>query len=84
MATTKNDLREWFKEGVEKGATHMIVTCDTFSYEDYPVYVMPDEDVHKRYSEHNGPNMQRVMEVYNLSQDMEEQLSHSGPGMLRF
>jgi|ERR1039458_6306432 hypothetical protein len=37
--TTKEDLRRWFNEGVELKATHMIVVCDTFDHEDYPVYV---------------------------------------------
>jgi len=75
MATTKQDIREWFERGVEQGATHLIVVCDTFNYEDYPVYVEKGQDAKKVYEAHNGPNMQRVMEVYNLSQDMEEQLN---------
>ena len=85
MATTRQDLREWFERGVEDGATHMIVVCDTFSYEDYPVYVMPGEDARAKFNEHQNPGkMSSVMEVYNLSQDKEEQLKTSGPGILRF
>ena len=52
----------------------MIVVCDTFSYDDYPVYVEPTEDVRKKAAKFNGPNMQRVMEVYSLSMDMETQM----------
>jgi hypothetical protein len=65
MRTTQSDVTRWLSDGVAKGAAHMIVVCDTFSYEDYPVYVMPNEtlgDMRSKYS----VSMQRVMEVYDL------------------
>ena len=37
--TTNTDIGEWFDDGVELGASHMIIVCDTFDHEDYPVYV---------------------------------------------
>lgn len=75
MGTTKEDIEGWIKEGQNKSATHLIVVCDTFDWEDYPVYVMPGEDVRLKYASHNGPNMQKVMEVYNLSKDIKTQLN---------
>ena len=66
MATTVEEISGWFDRGVEKGATHMIVACDTFDYGDYPVYVMPDEDVRKRRDEIQQQDMTKVMEVYRL------------------
>lgn len=75
MATTQQDIRRWFKDGKKMGATHMIVVCDTWDWEDYPAYVMSTDDVRKKYAELNGPNMQKVMEVYSLKRDMESQLS---------
>lgn len=74
MPTTQEDIRGWLKWAKDKGATHLIVACDTFDWEDYPVEVMPDEDVHAKYAKYNGPNMQKVMEVYNLSMDLEAQI----------
>ena len=73
--TTQDDIRGWFERGQEQKATHMIVVCDTFSYEDYPVYVSESEDVRKKVDEYKGKNMQKIMEVYNLSMDVEEQMS---------
>lgn len=73
MALTRERLREWFDEGVKEGRTHLIVVCDTFDYEDYPVYVSKGENVQKVFSEHQGPNMQRVMEVYNLKKPWDKQ-----------
>jgi hypothetical protein len=74
MGTSRDDIRTWLKAALKKGATHVIVVCDTFDHEDYPVEVVSGQDVRKVYAEHNGPNMQRVMEVYNLSMDIEKQL----------
>lgn len=75
MAATKEDITRWFKEGKRQKATHMIVVCDTFDYDDYPVYVKKTEDVHEICKKYNGQNMQRIMEVYKLSMSMENQLS---------
>lgn len=75
MSTTREEIRQWFLEGQRSGKTHMVVVCDTFDYEDYPVYVYPNGDVHKVVEAYDGKNMQRVMEVYALFLDMESQLA---------
>jgi hypothetical protein len=75
MAASMSDIRGWFEEGVREGATHMIVVCDTFDHDDYPVFVKPGENIHEKENIYNGREMQRVMEVYNLSMDMGAQLN---------
>lgn len=75
MAASKTEIRAWLNEAKEKGATHMLVVCDTYDYEDYPVFVMPGDvarDVSRKY---DGKEMQRVMECYSLSMDIDKQLS---------
>jgi hypothetical protein len=52
----------------------MLVVCDTFSYEDYPVYILPDQDLNSAIDQYSN-NMQRVMECYDLRADKEEQLT---------
>lgn len=74
MPTTQDDIRNWLKRA-PKGATHMLVVCDTFDYSDYPKFVMPGEDVRKIADANNGPNMTKLMEVYNLSIDLEKQVA---------
>jgi hypothetical protein len=74
MSTTQSDIRGWLKRAPED-ATHMLVVCDTFSYEDYPVFVTAGQDVHAEADKRNGPNMTKLMEVYNLSMDLEKQLA---------
>lgn len=75
MAASVGSISAWFDTGVAQGSTHMIVVCDSFDWEDYPVYVTPSQDVRERMTDFDGKNMQRIMEVYNLSMDKEKQLS---------
>lgn len=74
MAASLTDISNWFDQGVKQKATHMIIVCDTYDYEDYPVFAYSKGEAREKYDNHNGVNMQRVMEVYNLEMDKEEQL----------
>ena len=73
--TTSAEIAAWFDRGVEQKKTHLIVVCDTFDHDDYPVYADGDEEAWKEYTSHNGPNMQRVMEVYDLRKPKAPQLA---------
>ena len=73
--TTTTELSEWFDRGVSQGATHMIIVCDTFDWDDFPVYVEPGEDVHEVEAAERGQPMQKIMEVYNLRLSKQYQLS---------
>lgn len=74
MPTSQDDICRWLKRA-DKAATHMLVVCDTFDWSDYPVYIMPDQDIRAEADKRNGPNMTKLMEVYNLSMDLETQLA---------
>ena len=71
--TTKQDISEWFDQGAKTGATHMLVVCDTFDHDDYPVFAKSDADCVALYK-YPG-EMQRVMEVYDLKADKNAQLN---------
>ncbi len=73
LRATQEDIRGWLMRGKDKGATHVIIVCDTFDWTDYAVYVMPGKSVAKQLKR-NGKNMQQVMEVYNLALPLEPQL----------
>jgi hypothetical protein len=75
VGTTHEEIRDWLQRGKEQGATHMLVVCDTYDREDYPVYVLRGQVAKQVYDEYNGPNMQRVMEVYSYGRDLSEQLA---------
>lgn len=74
--TDKKTIQGWFEEGRKQHATHMIVVCDTFDFEDYPVYVSMKENVHEVKAKYDSKDMQKVMEVYRIEDgNMEEQLA---------
>lgn len=65
MAATRADIQSWLTD-LEDDITHVIIVCDTYDWDDYPVYVSKDEDVRKVESRFHG-NMQQVMEVYSFT-----------------
>lgn len=71
--TTSVEIKGWIDEASSAGATHLIVVCDTFDHEDYPVLVMPGEI--PREKRKGLGEMQRAMECYDLSMNIESQLS---------
>lgn len=69
------EIRKWVTAGKKKKkCTHVLIVCDTFDHDDYPVEVMETEDVHKKIAEFSM-NMQRVMEVYSMQMDLEKQFA---------
>jgi hypothetical protein len=76
MAANRMDIERWLKKLYEDDSlTHMIVVCDDFDWEDYPVYVSKHEDVRKKKAEFAEKSMQRVMEVYSRNHTLEEQMA---------
>lgn len=72
MATNKQQIQSWFERGLKDKKAFMIVVCDTFEWEDRPVYCNE-----KGFAEEFNKlqYMQKVVEVYNLSLNMKDQLS---------
>ena len=75
MGTTPEDVQRWFNSGVKDDAAYMIVMVDTYDHGDYPVYVGPEDDIHKALTFRRMQPMQRIMEVYDLSMDRDKQLA---------
>lgn len=75
MPTTKEDIRGWLKSAMAAGATHVLVACDTFDHEDYPVSVLPGTNVTAEVERVGAQPMTRIMEVYALHLGIEAQLN---------
>ena len=72
----KEEITNILMSGNTGEYSHLIIFCDTFDYEDYPRYVKYDEDVEKIISDEGKyGGMTKVMEVYNYSLDLNEQLN---------
>jgi hypothetical protein len=74
-AATRQDIEDWWDEGFRNGATHLIVVCDTYDYDDYPIWVLLDEDVGEIVNRVRSRPLARIMEVYSYALDREYQLN---------
>jgi hypothetical protein len=75
MGKTREDIRAWLERGVGRGASHVIVATDTFDWGDYPVFVMPEQSAADEVERLRKQDMTKVMEVYKLSDPIEDQLA---------
>lgn len=75
MGASKEVITSWLRRGIQKKATHVISVCDTFGNDDYPVYVMPVENVREVAQQYAAKSMQRINEVYHLGMDINLQLA---------
>ena len=71
--TSRETIMGWLTEGLGKSNSHMIVVCDTFDWDDHPVYVKEGEDILERIGEYNK-DMQKIEEIYNYKLDLMEQI----------
>lgn len=77
-AASRSEIESWVRRGkATEDVTHVLIVCDDFDYEDYPVEVKEGEDIHKKMEEYNFKNMQRIMEVYSMKMDIDLQLAES-------
>lgn len=72
--TTREMIEKWIQRGKEENCSHLLVVCDTFEFEDYPVYIQRTDDIQAKIYKYSN-NMQRVLEVYNLDDDIVTQLN---------
>ena len=74
MSTSADTIRRWLANAPADTA-YMFVMCDTFDYDDYPVYIDEKANVSDEIKARDGINMQKLMEVYDLAEDWEVQLN---------
>ena len=71
----KEEIKQIIMSGNTLEYSHCIIVCDTFEYEDYPVYVKHGEDIYEYIKYYNDCNrMSKIMEIYNYNLDLDEQL----------
>ena len=74
MAASFEEVRDMVYRGDNGINQYCIIAVDQFSFEDYPIYAIDREEALQLINKTNNLNMQRVIEVYNYQQDIEEQL----------
>jgi len=78
IAAGKEDIRNWFIRGVEEGQKYMLVVFDRMELPDdpdSPYYADSAKEAKRIYKSVSSDVFCSVMEVYDLSADMEEQLA---------
>jgi len=78
MTANRQDIQNWLAVAESRGARYLIVGRDNFDYDNYPIFVMPDEDVW-HIIDHIGDNGSGGMgdsydEVYDMQRDIAAQL----------
>ena len=78
IAAGKEEIRQWFSEGVAKGARYMLIVYDQMDFSDNsdsPFYAESEDSARSILREFNRDSMCKVMEIYDLSADREAQLA---------
>jgi len=76
-AARKEDLIKWFQKGVRNNQSHMIVVCDTYDYDDYPVYINSLEEFEEEYKRVFSHSSKTIMEIYDLKIDINLQMNEA-------
>jgi hypothetical protein len=75
MATTQQDIKRRVERAPE-GTKWMLVICDSYDYSDYPVYFSDSTKcLAEIKSARNGEDMKKLMECYDLSLPLWEQMN---------
>ena len=69
MAATRADVDRWIEQAKSKNLPFILSVCDTFDWDDYPVYCKDKNDLIMQYEAHNGTNMQRINEIIQILED---------------
>jgi hypothetical protein len=69
MAATREDVDRWIDIAKKNGDKFVLSVCDTFEWDDYPVFFKSKELLEEKYWEYEGKNMQRVNEIIRINDD---------------
>lgn len=60
------DNQRWSKDPRAKGMRYMLNVCDTFDYDNYPVFCKDEEELAKARERYDGRNMQQIDSIVDL------------------
>lgn len=67
METMNETIKRWIATAIKNESKYIISVCDTFDYDDYPVYCKDKEECDLKYDKiRNGGNMQTINEVIDV------------------
>lgn len=69
MAATREEVDGWIKEAKENSIGYIISVCDTFDFDDYPVFCKGIKELDEKFVFYDGVNMQKVNEIIRINAD---------------
>ena len=69
MAASRIDVTRWIETAKELKCKYILSVCDTFEYDDYPVYCFYKATLLIEHSKHDGVNMQTINEIIRINAD---------------
>lgn len=69
MAASREDVDRWIAQAKERKAKYIISVCDTFDWDDYPVYCKDEEELQEKKTYYSNLSMQRINEVITINDD---------------
>ena len=69
MAANRQDVNGWIQRAINNKCQYIISVCDTYDWDDYPVFCENKGQVLKESIQYNGVNMQRINEIIRINDD---------------
>lgn len=69
MAASKEDVDRWIETAKKNGDRYVISVCDTFDWDDYPVYVPHGKNLMVERAKYDRVNMQKINEIFEIKPD---------------
>jgi len=69
MAATRKEVDGWIESAKENKISYILSVCDTWDYDDYPIFCKDLNELTEAYYKHDNVNMQRINEIINIEGD---------------
>jgi hypothetical protein len=68
MTATRQDVNHWIKIAKKNNHKYIISVCNTWDYDDYPVFFDDVKTLEENYSKYTT-NMQKINEIIRINDD---------------
>lgn len=66
----RQEYLDYIKEAREKNVEYLIIVCDTFDHDTYPVFCQTKEEFITDYKRFRNANMQRIEHCFHVYENM--------------
>lgn len=66
MAASRADIDRWIESAIAAECEFIISVCDTYEWDDYPVYCKDKNELILCYDQYDGVNMNKINEIIQI------------------